>query len=183
MRARQHQLRLVLKQRHIANTVAGLRVCGDHQIEITLQQRRQRIEVKTAHQIQLHIGPAIAIALDGRHQPFETTVALDRDVQATGPTSAHLLEIALRRCDLWQDFISQTQHALTRGGESHRLGLAEKQRAANPLLKVLELMRQRRLGDEQPVGGLHQTAGVAQGNQGAQMAQLKVNRTHEKPAG
>ncbi|MNJ63456.1 hypothetical protein D3C77_593570 [compost metagenome] len=65
------------------------------------------------------------------------------------------------------------QQAQPGAGEADRLGLAHEQRQAQALFQLLELVRQRRLGQVQALGGLHQAVGLAQGMKGFQVTDLQ----------
>ncbi|MNW01277.1 hypothetical protein D3C71_1968940 [compost metagenome] len=58
-------------------------------------------------------------------------------------------------------------------GEADWLGLAHENREAQALFQLLELVRQRRLGQVQAFGGLHQAVGFAQGMKGFQVTDLQ----------
>ena len=78
------QHRLVGKQRHITEPRNILRIGSHHQVQLPPGEGRQRGEEEPGGEIHLHLRPGIAELIDGRHQPLETTVALDRHMQPTG---------------------------------------------------------------------------------------------------
>ena len=63
---------------------------------------------------------------------------------------------------LGQQRVGQLQQAQPGAGEAYRLGLAHEQLHAQALFQFLELVRQRRLGKVQALGGFHQAIGFAQ---------------------
>ncbi|MNE60066.1 hypothetical protein D3C80_1551900 [compost metagenome] len=107
-------------------------------------------------------------------------MAFDRHVQAPGGASGQPRDVALGRAQQRQGGIGQLQQAQTGAGEAHRLGLAHEQRHAHAFLKLLELMGQRRLGQVQAVGRIHQAIGFAQGVQGLQVTDFKHRGLHEE---
>jgi len=65
------------------------------------------------------------------------------------------------------------QQAQPGAGKAYRLALAYEQRQAQAFFQLLELVRQRRLGQMQALGGFHKAVGLAQGMKGFQVADLQ----------
>lgn len=93
-------------------------------------------------------------------------------MQPAGATGAQPGQIAFGGLHLRQHLIRQAQQPLARPREAHRPALALEQPGADAILQLLELMRQRRLGQMQLLGRGGEAAGVAQGGQTAQMTPL-----------
>jgi hypothetical protein len=102
----------------------------------------QRGEGKPRGQVQFDFRPGVAELVDGRHQPLEATVALDRHVQTTGRATGQATDVALGGAQQRQGSVGQLQQAQTGAGEAHRFGLAHEQRHAHALLQLLELVGQ-----------------------------------------
>jgi hypothetical protein len=100
-------------------------------------------------------------------------VALDGHVQAAGGAAGQARQVAFGAAQLGQQGIGQLQQAQPGTGEAQRLGLADEELQAEAILQFLELVGQRLLGQVQALGGLHQAVGLAQGVQGAQVAQFE----------
>lgn len=100
-------------------------------------------------------------------------MAFDRHVQASGGAAGEPRQVALGGAQLGQQRVGQLQQAQSGAGEAHRLGLAHEQLHAQALLELLELVRQRRLGQVQALGGFDQAVGFAQGVQGLEMAKFE----------
>ncbi len=100
-------------------------------------------------------------------------MALDGHVQPPLLVAGQPCQVALGHAYLGQHLLGQGQQSLAGPGELHRTGLAHEQRAAQTLLQVLDLVGEGRLGQVDPFGRLHQGAGVAQGDQGAEVSQLE----------
>ncbi|PAV74620.1 hypothetical protein WR25_00535 [Diploscapter pachys] len=127
-------------------------------------------------QVQLDLRPGTAKFVHRRHQPLIAAVALDGDVQTPGRTTRQFAQVPLGGTDLRQYLLGQLQQLETSAGKTYRPGLAHEQRHANTVFQLAELVRQRRLGQVQPFGGLVQAVGFAQGMDGAQVPQID----HEK---
>ena len=93
-------------------------------------------------------------------------MAFDRHVQPPGGAAGQARDIALGAAQQGQGGIGQLQQAQAGAGEAQRFGLAHKQRHAQALLQLFELVGQRRLRQMQALGGFHQAVGFAQGVQG-----------------
>ena len=100
-------------------------------------------------------------------------MALNSDVQPPALPGGQAPQLGLGAPHLGQHLARQRQHPATGGGETDRPGAPHDQRHPQPVLQVLELVGQRRLGDVQALGGLHQAAGLVDGLQGGQVAEFK----------
>ncbi|MNX36548.1 hypothetical protein D3C86_668370 [compost metagenome] len=103
-------------------------------------------------------------------------MALDRHVQTTGGATGQATDVALGGAQQRQGGVGQLQQAQTGAGETHRFGLAHEQRHAHALFQFLELVGQRRLGQVQAVGRVHQAIGFAQGVEGLEVTDFKHRR-------
>lgn len=167
------QQRFVGEQWHVGDAGQLDRVGGHHQVEVTAGQGRQRREGEARGQVQFDFRPGVAELVDGRHQPLEATVAFDGHVQASGGTAGEPRQVALGGAQLGQQRVGQLQQAQPGAGEAYRLGLAHEQLHAQALFQFLELVRQRRLGKVQALGGFHQAVGFAQRVQGLEVAKFE----------
>ena len=161
------------EQRHVGDPGDVQRVRGHHQVQIATGQGRKGREGKPRSQVQLDFRPGVAELIDGRHQPLKATVALDRHMQATGGATGQPRDVAFGATQQRQRGVGQLQQAQAGAGEAHRFGLAHEQRHAHALFQFLELVGQRRLGQMQAIGGIHQAIGFAQGVQGLQVTDFK----------
>ena len=100
-------------------------------------------------------------------------MTLDGHMQAPGLAARKPLNIALGLAHLGQQGVGQTQQPQTCAGKAHWLALAHKQAHAEPFFQILDLMRQGRLGQMQTLGGFNKAFCLAQGSQGAQVAEFK----------
>jgi len=180
MLVRHCEHRFVSEQRHVGDAGDVQRIGSHHQIQVTAGQRRQRGEGETRGEVEFDFRPGVTELVDGRHQPLETAVAFDRHVQASSGAAGQTTDVALGGAQQRQGRVGQLQQAQTGAGEAYRFGLAHEQRHAHALLQFLELVRQRRLGQVQTVGGIDQTVGLAQGMQGFQMTDFKHGWPHEE---
>jgi hypothetical protein len=73
-----------------------------------------------------------------------------------------------------QYLVGETQEPLAGRGEADRTGLADEEIAVQPGLEFFQLVGQGGLGEKDPFRGFHETARVAQGDQGAKVSQLDV---------
>ena len=128
VRRRNRQLRFVGEQREVRDVEFAHRIGGDHKVEITAPQRRQRREVETARDIQFDVGPTLAVPLIAGKQPLEAAVALDRHVQTTGLSAGQAFQVALRTVHHRQHLVGEAQHAFAGRGESQRSCFAHEQR-------------------------------------------------------
>ncbi len=133
-------------------------------------QQADRIGLEAGHDIQFDLRPAAAEHVHRRHQPVEAGVAFDRDAQLAGFALHHARQIAFGFRHLRQHRVGQFQQALAGRGEAHRHRLALEQRDRVIVFQMLELVRQRRLGQIEQRAGAQQAAGLAQRVQGFQMA-------------
>ena len=163
------ELRLVAEQGKVGETALVDGIGRDHQVQVAAHQGGQRLEVKSTGDVQFHLGPILAVGVDRRQQPFEAAVALDGHVEPSGLAAGQPGEIQGSGLDQGQHLVGELQQALAGRGEAHRSRLADEQRAAEPLLQVLELMRQGRLGQVDAFRGLDQGSGAAQRGHGPQV--------------
>eukprot|EP01155_Anaeramoeba_flamelloides_P032516 Anaeramoba_flamelloidesa93418_47.p2 GENE.a93418_47~~a93418_47.p2 ORF type:complete len:160 (-),score=11.62 a93418_47:72-551(-) len=152
------------------------RIGGDHQVQVATGEGRQRQETEAGGQVHFHLGPVLAKVVDGRHQPVEAAVTLDADVEAAGFAAGQSHDVALGTAHHRQQFIGQVEQPLSCAGKAERAGLADEQRAVEPLLQVLDLVGQGGLGQMNAFGRFDQAAGIAQGGQRFQMTNL--DHTH-----
>jgi len=147
------------------------RVRADHHIQITAQQCRLRGKGKGGGQVQFDLRPLFAKPVQRRHQPLETGMAFNRQMQSAGLAGGQRTDIAQALTHQRQHLIRQHQQALTGHSKAHRPGTPVQQTDAEAVLQITQLMRQRRLGDMQSLGRLDQRAGLANSIKGFQMAQ------------
>ncbi len=100
-------------------------------------------------------------------------MALDGHVQAPGGAAGQARNVPFGAAQQRQGGIGQLQQAQAGAGEADRLGLAGEQLHAQAFFEFLELVGQRRLGQVQALGGLHQAVGFAQGVQGLEVANFQ----------
>ncbi len=156
MLSRHGQQPFVAEQRLVVDAAQRLWVGGDHQVELLAGQGRQRVEVVAAGNVDFHLRPVVAEAVDGRHQPLETAVAFDGHVQATRLMADQSRHVALGHAHQRQHLLGQYQQPLPRPGEFDGARLAHEQGGTQALLEILDLVRQGRLGQVNPLGGLDQ---------------------------
>ena len=169
MPGRHQRQHLVAEQRTERYALVARGFRHDHQVGLVLVQQRQRIGVKAAHQVHLHLRPVCAIGVHARHQPVVAGVALHRDAQfARLVVLGQPGQVARGGFDYGQHLLRQRQQPHTRRRGAQRAAAFE-QRHAVMRFQRHQLMRQRRLGQVQAGGSACQTTAVIERLDHAQM--------------
>jgi hypothetical protein len=111
----------------------------------------------------------LAIVGVGGLVQFKTALTLDTYFLRPGLTPRQACIIPLGFANHGQHIFGQGQQALALRGKTDGLGLADEERTAQPLFKILDLMGKGRLGQVHPLSGFNQAAGIAQGCQSLEM--------------
>jgi hypothetical protein len=181
MRGRQHQAALVVEQRQEGQIRGVDRIRGDHQIDVAGAQGGQRVEGQPQADVHIDRRPVRLEPLQHRHQPLETGMALDGQVQPAGVAGGEPRQLALGLLESGQGVAGQGQQPVPGGGEPHRPGVAVEQRHPIVVLQQLDLVGERRGRQVELLRGPRQTAGVGHGEQVAQVLAVQhgeINSTN-----
>ncbi len=164
---------VVFEQRMMFDAFPPLR-CGDnHQIGAVFIEQADGIGMKARDDVHFHVRPAFAQGIQRGHQPVEARVALDRDPQGAGDALADTGEVAFRIASLALHVIGQHQQSFTGAGPAQRAGLPLEEFEAVVLFQRTHLMRQRALAKANLLAGPGEVAGLGEGDQGIEVADLK----------
>ena len=119
---------------------------------------------------------ALAPALEGRRQHAERDRGHGCHLELARLEAQRAASVAPRAFGVCDGRLGLRQERLAGGGESDASGETLQQRAAELPLEALDLLRERRLGDEQSFGGARERAFVGDREQVLQLSKVHGRR-------
>ena len=104
-------------------------------------------------------------------------MAFDGHDQPPGFAAGQFGDFKFGRMHQRQHLVGKLDQPIAGTGEPHRPGLADKQAATDPAFQILDLVRERRLGEKHPFSRFHQAIGVPKSAERSKVAQF--DQRHE----
>ena len=155
-------------------------IVNDGEFRFAALEQRQRIDDETRNDVQLDFRPERPVGIHGGHQPIEAIVTLHCDTQWSRTALRQSGDVPARTGHLRKDFLCQAQEPLADRGEPQRPDIFFDEAGAVMTFQRLQLMRQCRLREKQPIRGFGEISALSKRQKRLQVPQFQCAACHNE---